>query len=119
MSHRKVLRGSMTGLAVLFLVGASAFAKGARTIAITYPATLGGMHIAAGHYELTFEQHSPEATVTLAKGKTVVLTTQGRVEQRDTKYERNMVVFETKSDGTQIISEIRLAGTNQAIVFSE
>ena len=109
----------MAGLTVLVLVTASSFAKGSRTISISYPATLGGVQLAAGHYDLSFEQHSPEATVTLARGKTVVVSTQGKVVERDTKYQRNMVVFETKSDGSQVVSEIRLGGTNQAIVFSE
>ena len=119
MKHRKLLQSLMASLSVLLLISASAFAKGARTISISYPATLGGVHLAVGHYDLTFEQHSPEATVKLAKGKTVVVTTQAKVEERSTKYQRNMVVFETKSDGSQIVSEIRLGGTNQAIVFSE
>lgn len=119
MTHRRLLQSLMSGLGVLLLMSASAFAKGARTISISYPATLGGVHLAVGHYDLTFEQHSPEATVRLARGKSVIVTTQGKVEERNTKYQRNMVVFETKSDGSQIVSEIRLGGTNQAIVFSE
>jgi len=119
MTHRKLLQSLMAGLSVLLLISASAFAKGTRTISISYPATLGGVQLAVGHYVLSFEQHSPEATVTLAQGKTVVVTTQGKVEERSAKYERNMVVFETKSDGSQVVSEIRLGGTNQAIVFSE
>jgi uncharacterized protein YlzI (FlbEa/FlbD family) len=119
MKHRKLLQSLMAGLSVLPLMSASAFAKGARTISITYPASLGGVHLAAGHYDLSFEQHSPEATVKLAKGKNVVVTTHGKVEERSTKYQRNMVVFETKGDGSQVVSEIRLGGTNQAIVFSE
>ena len=119
MTHRKRLQSLMAGLSVLLLMSASAFAKGTRTISISYPAALAGVQLAVGHYELSFEQHSPEATVKLAQGKNVVVTTQGKVEERSTRYERNMVVFETKSDGSQVVSEIRLGGTNQAIVFSE
>lgn len=119
MKHQKLLQGLMASLTVLLLVTASGFAKGSRTINISYPSTLGGVHLTVGHYELSFEQHSPEATVTLAKGKSVVVTTKGKLEERSTKYQRNMVVFDTKSDGSQVVSEIRLGGTNQAIVFSE
>ncbi len=119
MKHRKLLQSLMAGLSVLLLMSASAFAKGARTISISYPATLGGVYLAVGHYDLTLEQHSPEATVMLAQGKKLVVTTRARVEERSTKYQRNMVVFETKGDGSQFVSEIRLGGTNQAIVFSE
>ncbi|MFB3920133.1 MAG: hypothetical protein ACE145_00340 [Terriglobia bacterium] len=119
MTNRRIFGSLMTGLAVLALVSASAFARGGRTISISYPATLGGVRLDAGRYELTYQQHSPEATVTLAKGKSVVVTTQGKVQDRSTKYQRDMVVFETKSDGTQVVSEIRLGGTHQAIVFNE
>jgi hypothetical protein len=119
MTHRKLLQGLISGLAVLLLVSASAFAKGSRTINVSDPASLGGVRLEAGQYELNFQQHSPEATVTLAKGRTVVVTTKAKIEERNTKYQRNTVVFETKSDGSQTIGEIRLGGTNQAIVFSE
>jgi uncharacterized protein YlzI (FlbEa/FlbD family) len=119
MTHRRLLQGLISGLAVLLLVSGSAFAKGSRTINVSYAASLGGVRLEAGQYEFNFEQHTPEATVTLAKGKTVVVTTKGKVEERKTKFERNTVVFETKSDGSQTIGEIRLGGTNQAIVFSE
>ena len=57
--------------------------------------------------------------MTLSKGKNVVVTAQGRLKERKVKYDRNMVVLGTTPDGSQIISEFRLAGTNKASAFAE
>lgn len=89
----------------------------ANNISVPYAGTLGGKQVAAGHYKITWEHHSPTATVTLADGKKIVATAEGKVEERSTKFERNMVVYTTGSDGSQTINEIRLAGTSTAIVF--
>lgn len=119
MTHHKLLRSLISGVALVLLVSASALANGSRTIKLAYPATLSGTQIEAGQYQLRWEERSPEATVTLAKGKNVVATAQGKLEQRSAKYERNMVVLTTRADGSRTINEFRLAGTNKAIVFSE
>jgi hypothetical protein len=60
-------------------------------------------------------------TVTQGKGKkaSVIATAQGRLENRDTKYERNMVVYTTHPDGSQSVSELRIGGTSTAIVFDK
>lgn len=119
MTHHKLLRGLISGLALVLLASSSALAKGSRTINVPYAASLSGTQIEAGQYQLSWEERSPQATVTMAKGKNVMATVQGKIEQRSAKYERNMVVFATRADGSYIISEFRLAGTNKAIVFSE
>ena len=119
MTHRKLLRALIPSLAVLLLVTAGALAKGPRTISVPYAGTLGGTKVEPGHYLLSYEQHSSEATVTLANGRKMIVTTQGKVLERPTKYKQNAVVYQRRDDGSQFISEIRLGGTNQAIVFSE
>jgi uncharacterized protein YlzI (FlbEa/FlbD family) len=101
------------------LVGASALAKSSRTVSLPYAGTLGGTKVEPGRYQLDYVQHSPEATVTLTTSKKVIVTTQGKIVERPAKYNQNAVVYETRGDGSQYISEIRLGGTNQAIVFTE
>lgn len=119
MTRQKLLQALISGLALAVLVNASAFAKGSRTINLRHTVSLNGTQIEAGQYRLSWEESSPQTTVTLAKGKNVIATAQGRLEERKVKYERNMVVLGTRADGSQTIGEFRLAGTNKAIVFSE
>jgi len=119
MTHRLLLRALISSLAVLFLVGASALANGSRTLSVPYAGSLGGTSIEPGVYQLNYQQHSPEATVTLTSSKKVIVTTQGKVVERPAKYRVNAVVYQRRDDGSQVITEIRLGGTNQAIVFGE
>jgi hypothetical protein len=119
MTHQKLLRGLISGLALAVLVSASAFAKGSRTINLRYAVSLSGTQIKPGEYQLSWQEPGPQTTVTLAKGKNVVATAQGKLEERGVRYERNMVVLGIKPDGSHTLSEFRLAGTNKAIVFSE
>jgi hypothetical protein len=115
MVNRRNLRGLISGVAAMLFVSATAMAN---TISLPYAGTLGGKQVAAGHYKITWEHHSPTATVTLADGRKLVATAEGKVEERSTKFARNMVVYTTQSDGSQVITEIRLGGTNTAIVFT-
>src|SRR5579864_7706208 len=103
-------------LAALFVAIAPAFAKNSRVVSFGYPATLNGTPVAAGKYEVNWQTHSPEATVTIADGKRVVVAANGQWEERKTKYENNAVVYDTKSDGSRVIIEIRFAGLAGALV---
>jgi hypothetical protein len=120
MLNRKMLQMLVTGLAVLMLATGSALAS---SFSFPYSGKVGDAKLAAGHYEVSWQQHSPELTVTVTQGKgkkaSVVATVQGRMENRDTKYERNMVVYAAQPDGSQTVSELRIGGTSTAIVFDK
>jgi GH43 family beta-xylosidase len=119
MTNQKLSRVLISGLALMALLSAAAFGKGSRTINLRVAASLDGTQIEAGQYELSWEEHSPQATVTLSRGKNTVVTAQGRLEERKVKYDSNTMVLDTASNGSQIIREFRPAGTNKAIVFVE
>jgi hypothetical protein len=121
MKHHKHFRVVVLGAAVLLLAVVNAAAKGGKTFNVPYAGLLGSTRIEAGHYQITWEEHTPGATVTVAteNGKNVVATAQGKIEERSAKYERNTVVYDTKADGTQVIAELRIGGSNKAIVFGE
>ena len=118
--NRKMLQMLVTTVAVLMLAAGSALAS---SFSFPYKGNLGDSKLNAGHYEITWQQHSPEVTVTVTQGKgkksSVVATVQGRLENRDTKYDRNMVVYTTQPDGSQFVSELRIGGTSSAIVFDK
>ncbi len=121
MKHHRHLKVVVLGAAVLLLAVVNASAKGAKTFNVPFAGLLGNARIEPGHYRISWEEHSPEATVTVAtaKGHDVVATVQGKIVERTSKYRRNMVVYDAKPDGTQVISELRVGGTHMAIVFAE
>jgi len=88
-------------------------------VKIPYGGTLSGTQLAAGQYKITWQQNSPSLTVTVANARNVVATVQARMEERTRKFERNMVVYTERPDGSRIIREIRVGGTSRAILFSE
>jgi hypothetical protein len=57
--------------------------------------------------------------VEFARGRKVVLSTEGRFEDRGKKYNSNTVVYDTAADGTMTISEIRFAGSSEVLVFNQ
>jgi hypothetical protein len=56
--------------------------------------------------------------VEFAQRHKVVLSTEGRCEDRGKKYYSNVVVYDTASDGSRTISEIRFAGSSEVLVFN-
>jgi hypothetical protein len=120
MTKKHFLLTAILAGAVALTASVSAYSAGnSCRVNIRYAAALNGTDLAPGQYKLTWEEHSPSLTVTMTKGGDVVVTVQGRMEERARKFQANMVVYTTQPDGSQVIDEIRLGGTNQAIVFTE
>ena len=116
--------GSLAGritvtLAILLMAALSAIAQNARTLKVPYSASVNGKQLAAGEYKVTWQTHSPEATVNFMQKKEVVATVQGKWVDRDTKYEANGVVYSNNPDGSRTIMEVRFAGLKGALVFGE
>ncbi len=107
------------GLATVLAISASAYAKNSRNVNLAQAVTIGGTHLAAGHYQVSWETHSPEATVTFKSDKKIVATTAGKLVERPSKYENNSVVYSDNPDGSRTIIEIRFAGSNQVLTFGE
>ena len=116
---RKFCGTSVLSLALLLASGIPALAKNSRTVTLAHNAVLSGTNLSAGQYRIQWEAHSPEATVEFVQHHKVVLSTEGRVEQRDKKYDRNAVVYNAASDGTMSLVEIRFAGSSKVLVFNQ
>ena len=117
MSTRNYLGASILALALVMAGSASAFAKDTQTVKLISGMTLKGTPLAAGSYSISWVNHAPEATVTVAKNNNVVATAQGRLVDAGKKFAQNAVLYDESADGTRTIREIRLAGLTQAIVF--
>jgi hypothetical protein len=110
-----------SGVSVALLLAASipGLAKNSRGVALSHDVVLGGTTLSAGSYVVEWETHSPEATVQFMQHHNVVLSTQGRIEQRDHAYEDNAIVYDTGSHGTLSLIEIRFAGSKEVLVFNQ
>jgi uncharacterized protein YfaP (DUF2135 family) len=106
-------------LAILLLAALSAVAQNARTLKVPYSASLNGKQLAAGEYKVTWETHSPEATVNFMQKQAVVATVEGKWVDRDIKYPANAIVYSRNPDGSRTILEVRFAGLKGALVFGE
>ena len=119
MNIRKSLGTSALSVALLLASGIPALAKNSRTVTLHRDAVLGGTTLSAGQYTIEWETHSPEATVRFVQHHKLVLSTEGRVEQRDKSYDRNTVVCNAVTDGSVSLMEIRFAGSKQVLVFNQ
>jgi hypothetical protein len=119
MDIRKHFGTLILSVALLLASGIPGLAKNTRTVALPHDAVLSGTTLPAGQYVVQWEAHNSGATVQFARAKKVVLSTEGRFEDRGKKYDSNTVVYDTASDGTRTISEIRFAGSSQVLVFNQ
>ena len=119
MNIRKFLGTSLLSMALLLAAGIPSLAKNSRTVTLRHDAALSGTSLAAGRYSIRWETHSPEATVEFVQHHKVVLSTEGRVEERDKSYDRDAVVYNGAPDGTMSLVEIRFAGSNKVLTFNQ
>jgi len=106
-------------LALVLVAGMAAQAKDTRNVLLPHDATLAGTHLKSGKYQVRWETHSPEATVTFEQGKKVMATVEGKVVDRGKRYDRNEVVYNENPDGSQAIQELRFSGSSEVVVFNE
>jgi len=119
MKLQKGLSIMIVPLALCLAASAAAKSKDVRDVLLHYDAIFAGSHLSSGEYGVTWQAHSPTATVSfLQKGK-VVATVEGKVVDRGTKYPANQVVYGIAATGTREIQEIRFRGSTEVIVFSK
>jgi hypothetical protein len=119
MDTRKCLGILTLSAALLFASGIPALAKNSRTVVLARDAVLSGKTLSAGEYVVQWEARNPQAAVQFAQRNKVVLFTEGRFEDRGKKYDSTEVLYDTASDGTSTISEIRFAGSSEVLVFNQ
>jgi hypothetical protein len=119
MTVRKQAAIWLLALAFALVGSGSAFAKNSRKVNLGKAVTIHGTQLAPGNYQVSWETHSPEATVTFTHKKAVVATAEGKLVERPTKYENDSVVYSDNDNGSRTIIEIRFAGSNQVLTFNE
>ena len=119
MNLRRILSVSIVAVAFVVAAAAAAQAKDSKDIVLHYDATIAGSHLSSGAYSVTWETHSPEATVSFLHGRKVMATAEGKVVDRGKTYSANEVVYNLTPDGARVIAEIRFRGSSAVIVFNE
>jgi hypothetical protein len=116
---RKCFGTGVLSLVLLLAARVPALAKNSRTIVLSQDAVVSGKTLPAGEYVVQWQAHSPQANVEFAQGRKVVLSAEGRFEDRGKKFNSTTVLYDSDSNGSKIISEIRFAGSSEVLVFSQ
>ncbi len=117
MNLKKILDVTIVALALLTAVNVEAKGRKSQDVSFPYDASLAGVRLTSGRYHVQWETHSPDATVTFQLDNKVVATAEGRVEERGKEFSRSAVVYDRGVDGSQVVREIRFAGSSEVIVF--
>ncbi len=119
MKLKKSLIVTIVAMGLIVVAGAAAKQKDSKDVLLHYDVTIAGSHLASGNYNIKWQTHSPEATVTFLHGSKIVATAEGKVVNRGTKYGADQVVYNDAADGTHAIQEIRFRGSSEVLVFNE
>jgi len=119
MTLKGALRVMAVVIASVVVAAAADQPKHSGKVSFNTDVSVAGSQIAGGNYDVQWETHSPEATVTFMRGKKAVATAQGKVVDRGTKFESDSVVYDASPDGGHDIREIRFRGSSEVIVFKE
>lgn len=119
MIRRNFWGTSILVLALVLAASTPALASNSNKVTLQHDMVLKGTALKAGDYAIRWESQSERATVTLSKEKEVLVTAEGQLIDRGTKYRRAAVMYAESADGTRTIREIRFAGSSQVIVFNE
>ncbi len=118
MRSKRIWQSMAVVLALTAAVGAQAKSKGLKNMVLHLDATVAGTPLAAGSYNVQWQTHSPEATVTFLKAGKVAGTAEGKLVDRGYKYPSDQVMYDTAPDGTHHILEIRFKGSSEVLQFN-
>lgn len=119
MKLRRTLSVTIVAMALTIAASVTAPAKDSGNMQLHYDVTVAGSHLPRGSYNVRWQTHSPEATVSFLQGSKVVATAEGKVVDRGTKYWSDEVVYHETDNGARRILELRFGGSSQVIVFTE
>lgn len=107
-------------LLVLLTVNFTAWARksSSRPFFLRTDAVMNGVEIPAGLYELTWEVHNSTVRLNLLKDGKFFATAQGAWVKNGSKYPEDAALLRLNSDGSRSLIEVRLGGTDRAIVLN-
>ncbi len=111
---------SVTVLAIACFVAASAAstARDVKSVLLNFNVTVSGAQLASGKYNVKWQTHSPEVTVSFMRGNKVVATVAGKLVDRGTKFTADSILYDETANGGRTIREIRFKGSSEVIEFN-
>jgi hypothetical protein len=106
-------------VALAVFSGVNAWAKDSRTLTLQHAVNVNGKQLTPGKYQVSWETHSPEATVTFTQKRNVVATAEATLVERPDMFDADAIVYSNNPDGSRSIVEIRFGGTNKVLTFGE
>jgi len=119
MKLKRTLGVAILAMACFVALAATANAMDSGTMILHTDSVVAGSHLSTGKYNVKWQTHSPEATVSFIKESKVVATVSGKVLDRGKVYSSNEVVYNEDPNGARVIQELRFRGSSLVIVFNE
>jgi hypothetical protein len=96
---------------------ARSYEKGSRDMPFPSRLTLNGVSLSCGSCTVSWEAYESNVSVKFQTERGRFLQAEGKLVRRDLWYDRNEFLCRISPDGSRNLLEIRLASTNQALVF--
>lgn len=119
MNVTRFLGTSVLSVLLLLTSGIPALAKNSANVTLDHNLVLNGTSVPAGQYTIRWDTKNSGATVEIVRHHKVVVSTEGRIEERSKGYTRDAVVYSAAPDGTMSLMEIRFAYSNKVLVFNQ
>jgi hypothetical protein len=114
----KFLRGTLSAMAACLLFAGMIFAKGT-TVSIDQPARLAnGPTLQPGSYKVEVMTGGPTSEVIFYKGKEIVAKAPAKLVEHPTSVSATQIHY-SQRDNDRIITEMRLQGRRDRLVFEE
>ena len=114
------LKAILPALLIFLAVNFPAWARknDSRQFFLRSDAVMNGVEIPAGMYELTWEVRNATVTMKLWKDGKFFASARGAWVKNGSKYPEDAVLLRLNSDGSRSLIEVRLGGTERAIVLN-
>lgn len=119
MQLRKMVVVTFCTALLLSVASLQAAQSKTQSVYVPYAGTVAGARLESGQYHVKCETDGTTAKLTFVLNRKVVATVEGKVVNHTDGYSTNQVLYDKKSDGTRVITEIRFASPNQAVTFKE
>lgn len=91
--------------------------RDATTLNLSRAAHVGASLLEPGEYRVSWQPDGAGLNVTFSLKGAAVASSAAKIEPRNEKFSRTSVLYRAQPDGSQRITEIRLAGKREAIVL--
>lgn len=104
-------------LAVVLMLGASAFAVNKGALQVNNTVSVNGKQLEAGDYSVTWDGTGPDVQLNIMKGKKLVAQTGAKVVSMEKAPAGDQAIVVRNTDGSATLKEIRFGGKKFALAI--